>query len=260
MQPRALRLQDLLLFYIPQHVRHHHSSLTSQAAAIGWIYFSAIYFESPAPWDVHVGCLLYIDYVWGSGAWDAEEVADISAVEASLTWIESRFCQASCCRKAALQFCTSLHPAMISRHAVLMGLFRNLFSGSLDASENSTGTTSRTDLCLHIYAHINANMCSWAWLKPRRDSSMPVAFKTHLSSTFLADGVAVAWLLAPNSAMPIYSARDAEGTGDTKKHRYIRKAVGSHPRAGEGAKASPGPSPHRAQSGGPLHWPSPWSS
>lgn len=173
-QPRALRLQDLLLFYTPQHVtRHHHSSLTSQAAAVGWIYFSAIYFESPAPRDVHVGCLLYIDYVWGSGAWDAEEVADISTIEASLTWIESRFCQVSCGRKAALQFCTSLHPAMTSRHAVLSvnGAFQeSQFSGSLDANESSTGTTSSTDICLHIYAHINANICFWAWgpPKPRR--------------------------------------------------------------------------------------------
>lgn len=58
--------------------------LTSQAAAIGRIYFSAIYFESPAPRDVNVGRFFNIDYVRGSGAWDAKEVGDISAIEASL--------------------------------------------------------------------------------------------------------------------------------------------------------------------------------
>lgn len=61
-----------------------HFCLTSQAAAVGRVYFSAIYFESPAPRDVYVGCFLNIDNVWGSGAWDAEKVGEISTIEASL--------------------------------------------------------------------------------------------------------------------------------------------------------------------------------
>lgn len=68
-----------------------HFSLTSQAAAIGWVYFSAIYFESPAPRDVHVGCFLNINNVWGSGAWHAEKVGEISTIEASLKQRESKF-------------------------------------------------------------------------------------------------------------------------------------------------------------------------
>lgn len=65
--------------------------LTSQAAAIGRIYFSAIYFESPAPRDVNIGRFFDIDYVWGSGARDAEEVGDISTIEASLKQRECKF-------------------------------------------------------------------------------------------------------------------------------------------------------------------------
>lgn len=80
-----------LPFCTPKPVeRHFHFSLTSQAAAVGRIYFSAIYFESPAPRHINVGRFLYIDYVWGSGAWDAEEVGDVSTIEASLTQREKK--------------------------------------------------------------------------------------------------------------------------------------------------------------------------
>lgn len=65
--------------------------LTSQAAAIGRIYFSAIYFESPAPGDVHIGGFFDIDYIWGSGARDAKEVGDISTIETSLKQRKSKF-------------------------------------------------------------------------------------------------------------------------------------------------------------------------
>ena len=71
------------------------SPLTSPAAAISRIYFSAIYFESPTPRDVNVGRFFDIDYVWGSGARDAKEVGDISAVEASLKQREGTFHQTS---------------------------------------------------------------------------------------------------------------------------------------------------------------------
>lgn len=66
------------------------SPLTSQAAAIGWVYFPAIYFESPAPGDVDIGCFFNVDYVWGSGAWHAKEVGEISTIEASLKQRESK--------------------------------------------------------------------------------------------------------------------------------------------------------------------------
>lgn len=82
---------DLLPFCTPKLVKRHcYFSLTSQAAAVGRVYFSAIYFESPAPRHINVGRFLYIDYVWGSGAWDAEEVGDVSTVEASLTQGEKK--------------------------------------------------------------------------------------------------------------------------------------------------------------------------
>lgn len=68
-----------------------HFPLTSQAAAIGWIYFSAIYFESPAPGDINVGRFFNIDYVWGSGARNAKKVGDISTIEASLKQRKSKF-------------------------------------------------------------------------------------------------------------------------------------------------------------------------
>lgn len=74
--------------------------LTSQAAAVGRIYFSAIYSESPAPGDVNVGCFFDIDYVRGSGAWDAKKVGDISAIEASLKQRESKFYNTSLPRES----------------------------------------------------------------------------------------------------------------------------------------------------------------
>lgn len=67
-----------------------HFPLTSQAAAIGWIYFSAIYFESPAPGDIDVGCFFNIYYVWGSGAGDAKEVGDIPTIKSSLKQVREQ--------------------------------------------------------------------------------------------------------------------------------------------------------------------------
>ena len=140
--------------------------LTSQAAAIGRIYFSAIYFESPAPRDVNIGRFFDIDYVWGSGARDAKEVGDISAIEASLKQRErANFIKHLRYGKAMLHFCTSLSPAITPEHIFFsfkVSFQGFQFSGSLDVSEKLNRYYKQhgcifTHLCIYIctYVHID---------------------------------------------------------------------------------------------------------
>lgn len=150
-----------------------HFCLTSQAAAVGRVYFSAIYFESPAPRDVYVGCFLNIDNVWGSGAWDAEKVGEISTIEASLNQRERAN---SITRlgngKAMLRFLTSLFPPeciFFSFNSsfwrfLFSGSLNFLFSGSLDVSEKLNRHYKQylqisvcIDTCL--YVHIDLRLC-----------------------------------------------------------------------------------------------------
>lgn len=109
-----------------------HFSLTSEAAAVGRVYFSAIYFESPAPRDIYVGCFLNINNVWGSGAWDAEKVGEVSTIEASLNQRERKSITLLGNGKVMLHFLTSLfHPECIL-FTFNSSCWRFLFSGSLN--------------------------------------------------------------------------------------------------------------------------------
>lgn len=150
-----------------------HFCLTSQAAAVGRVYFSAIYFESPAPRDVYVGCFLNIDNVWGSGAWDAEKVGEISTIEASLNQRERANSITHLGNgKAMLHFLTSLFPAeciFFSFNSsfwrfLFSGSLNFLFSGSLDVSEKLNRHYRQylqiyvcIDTCL--YVHIDLRLC-----------------------------------------------------------------------------------------------------
>lgn len=63
---------------------------TSQAAAIGWVNFSPIYFEDPASRDIYIGCIFNIDYLWGSGPRNAKIIGAVSTVESCLEHRKSK--------------------------------------------------------------------------------------------------------------------------------------------------------------------------
>lgn len=107
-------------------------SLTSQAAAVGRVYFSAIYFESPTPRDVYIGCFLNIDNVWSSGAWDAEKVGEISTIEASLNQRESIFHHPSRQWESHAAFPHFSVPPEYIFFSFNSSFWRFLFSGSLN--------------------------------------------------------------------------------------------------------------------------------